>query len=141
MVKIVEFNDDGTRKGVTEVEKVVKSDAEWRKQLTPGAYQVTRRAGTEPPFHNKYFDLHDHGMYRCVCCVGNALFSSEAPSFESGTGWPELLPATGAGERDQSAEVDISGGTSAPKFCARSATPIWVMSSKTAPCRRGCVTA
>jgi peptide-methionine (R)-S-oxide reductase len=106
MVKIIEFNDDGTRKGVAEVEKVVKSDAEWRKQLTPGQYQVTRRAGTEPPFHNQYWDLHEHGIYRCVCC-GSALFSSTT-KFESGTGWPSFFRPLA--EENLTNRPDISTG-------------------------------
>lgn len=67
-------------------EKVVKSDAEWKSQLSPEAYKVTRQHGTERAFTGEYHDFKGEGVYKCVCC-GNPLFTSET-KFNSGTGWP-----------------------------------------------------
>jgi peptide-methionine (R)-S-oxide reductase len=69
-------------------EKIEKPDEEWRKQLTPEQYAVTRRKGTEPAFTGQYWDNHESGLYRCVCC-GNPLFQSDT-KYESGTGWPSF---------------------------------------------------
>ena len=88
MVKIVEFTDAGVRQDVVEVPKVVKKDSEWREQLSAASFDVTRKADTEMAFTGKYWNLHDKGIYRCICC-DTALFNSET-KFESGTGWPSF---------------------------------------------------
>lgn len=88
MVHIVEFSDAGIRQGVVVVPKIVKSDAEWRKLLTPASFEITRRAGTEMAFTGALLNVHDKGLFRCICC-DTALFSSET-KFDSGTGWPSF---------------------------------------------------
>jgi peptide-methionine (R)-S-oxide reductase len=87
-VEIIDFADDGSRKGAIRVPKLVKSDDEWRKQLSAPSFHITRQHGTEMPFSGAYWNLHERGIFRCVCC-GNALFSSTA-KFDSGTGWPSF---------------------------------------------------
>ena len=69
-------------------EKIVKTDEEWRKLLTPEQYRITREKGTERPFTGKYNNLKEKGVFQCVCC-GNVLFSSDT-KFDSGTGWPSF---------------------------------------------------
>ncbi len=76
------------RKGYVMVARVLKTDAEWKKRLTPEQFEVTRKKGTERAFSGKYWNNHESGIYRCVCC-GNDLFRSDT-KFESGTGWPSF---------------------------------------------------
>ncbi len=86
-VTIIEFTNDGVRKGAVTVPKVVKSDDAWRAQLKSGlAFEVARKGGTERPFSGAFWNEHRRGLFRCVCC-DTALFSSVA-KFDSGTGWP-----------------------------------------------------
>jgi peptide-methionine (R)-S-oxide reductase len=87
-VLIAQFSDAGVRQDSVRVPRIVKSDDEWQRQLSPLAFEVTRRGGTERPFSGAYWNLHEKGMFRCVCC-DTALFSSGA-KFDSGTGWPSF---------------------------------------------------
>ena len=87
-VTIVKFSDTGKPLGLATVPKVVKTDEEWQKLLTPEEFEVTRRAGTERAFTGASYNNHAAGLYRCICC-GNALFSS-ATKYDSGTGWPSF---------------------------------------------------
>lgn len=87
-VTIVEFTDAGERKGVVKVARIIKTDAEWKAQLTPAQFYVSRQAGTERAFANEYNANKAAGIYRCVGC-GNAVYSSKQ-KYESGTGWPSF---------------------------------------------------
>jgi peptide-methionine (R)-S-oxide reductase len=87
-VHIVMFDGAGNRTGVEEVDKIVKTDEEWKKQLTPEQFDVTRKKGTEYSFSGKYWKNHADGIYHCICC-NTPLFDSKT-KFESGTGWPSF---------------------------------------------------
>ncbi|MBI4431159.1 MAG: peptide-methionine (R)-S-oxide reductase MsrB [Candidatus Omnitrophica bacterium] len=86
------------------MKKIIKSEEEWKKVLTPEQFQVAREKGTEPAFSGKYNACKDKGMYRCVCC-GADLFSSET-KFDSGTGWPSFFKP--AKKENVRAEDDFS---------------------------------
>jgi peptide-methionine (R)-S-oxide reductase len=85
---LIQFDDKGARLGPVAAHKIVKTDEEWSKLLTPQQFYVTRRQQTDPPFSGTYFRMHQAGLFRCICCA-NAVFTSEA-KYDSGTGWPSF---------------------------------------------------
>jgi peptide-methionine (R)-S-oxide reductase len=87
-VSIENFSPAGVSLGVVEVARVVKTDDEWRKQLSGASYHVTRREGTEPAFSGALAKNHEDGLYQCICC-DTTLYDSKT-KFESGTGWPSF---------------------------------------------------
>jgi peptide-methionine (R)-S-oxide reductase len=106
LVSVVEFTDEGKREGVEKMPRVVKTDSEWRQQLTPEQYAVTRQAGTERAFTGAYWNLHEKGLFRCICC-NNALFNSDT-KFDSGTGWPSFWAPIA--EQNIETRIDLSLG-------------------------------
>ena len=90
-VQIVEFTDAGVRAGLVAVPKIVNTEAEWRKQLSPASFDVTRHEGTERARTSALLGVHEKGVFRCVCC-DTALFDS-ATKFDSGPGWPSFWQA------------------------------------------------
>ena len=115
-VLIVEFSDAGVRTGAARLPKVVKRDSEWRTMLSPLAYSVARLADTERAFSGAYWNLHDAGIFRCVCC-GTALFSS-AHKFDSGTGWPSFWQPI-APENVQGPKAQHPGADNTEVTCRR----------------------
>jgi peptide-methionine (R)-S-oxide reductase len=87
-VTIVQFSALGERQETVTVSRLIRTDAEWRKMLSSDAYWVTRRADTERPYSGAYWNLEQHGIFRCIGC-DLALFRSET-KFDSGTGWPSF---------------------------------------------------
>ena len=87
-VTIVEFSDSGERKAKVSVERIIKTEDEWKKQLSPLSFEVTRHAGTERAYTNENPNNHAKGIFRCICC-DTALFDSST-KFESDTGWPSF---------------------------------------------------
>jgi peptide-methionine (R)-S-oxide reductase len=103
-VRVARFSDNGEQRETMQESKIVKSDAEWQKELSPEEFAVARKKGTERAFTGRYWDNHAAGMYRCVCC-GTALFRSDE-KFDSGTGWPSFWKP--AAEENVHTETDRS---------------------------------
>jgi len=115
-VTIIDFADNGGRIGPVDVAKVVKTDAEWREQLSDLCYTVTRKEGTERPFTGPLNKEHRKGIFRCICC-DTAVFSSEA-KFESGTGWPSFWQPIAPENVTETTDVSF-GMTRTAVSCAR----------------------
>jgi methionine-R-sulfoxide reductase len=115
-VKVKVFNRQGQFIGPVEVSRVVKSDEEWARQLTPEQYQIARGKGTERPFCGTLLDNKRHGIYSCVCC-GLPLFASGG-KFNSGTGWPSFFQPVA--QENVVTQIDESHGmVRAEILCAR----------------------
>jgi len=115
-VRVRVFNRQGQLVGPVEVEKVVRTDAEWRARLTPRQYQIARGKATERPFCGTLLDNKRPGVYACVCC-SLPLFAS-AGKFNSGTGWPSFCRPL-AEENVATAPDHSHGMTRTEVLCAR----------------------
>jgi len=115
-MKVRVFNRQGQLVGPVEVAHIVKTDAQWRAQLTQEQFEVARGKGTERPFCGTLLDNKREGVYACVCC-GLPLFSSAA-KFESGTGWPSFFQPV-AGENVVTHEDRSYGMRRTEILCAR----------------------
>ena len=116
VVTIVEFSDAGERTTVSQIDRVEKTEEEWREQLSVLSYTVTREEGTERPFTGPLLKEHRAGIFRCICCE-TAVFASET-KFDSGTGWPSFWQPIAP--ENISEEIDQSWGmTRTAVSCAR----------------------
>jgi peptide-methionine (R)-S-oxide reductase len=114
-VTIAQFSPAGLPLGTVRVKKIVKSEAEWRRQLSPNAFDIARRADTEMAYTGSYWNLHKQGLFHCICC-DTALFSSDT-KFDSGTGWPSFWQPIG---KENVAEIeDRSWGERTAVACSR----------------------
>ena len=116
LVKVRIIGPDGKLTEPVEVPRVIKTDDEWRKQLTPEQYQITRAQGTETAFCGAFFDNHQEGIYHCVCC-NLPLFASDT-KFDSGTGWPSFFKPVAA-ENVATRTDDSFGMDRTEILCAR----------------------
>jgi peptide-methionine (R)-S-oxide reductase len=87
-VDIADFDDRGEKIGVEHRARIVRPDSEWRKSLTAEQFYVARRGSTDTPYTGTYYQMHDEGLFHCVCCA-TPLYSSKT-KFDSGTGWPSF---------------------------------------------------
>ena len=118
------------------MKKIIKTDAEWKAQLSSEEYYVARQKGTERPFTGRYWDHNEPGVYRCVGC-GTALFASDT-KFDAGCGWPSYFVAI---DGDNVREETDSMACCALKYCAMSVTAIWATCFRMAHRQRVCATA
>jgi peptide-methionine (R)-S-oxide reductase len=114
-VAISEFSPAGVPTGTVHIRKIVKSNAEWRRQLSPNAFDIARMADTELAFSGSYWNLHQPGIYRCICC-DTALFSSQT-KFDSGTGWPSFWQPIA--RENITEKEDLSFGVRTAVACSR----------------------
>ena len=116
LIPIVEFSDDGKRLRLAQLPRIVKPDAQWRRQLSPLSYQVTRHEGTERAFTGALLEEHRKGVFRCLCC-DTALYDS-ATKFESGTGCPSFWQPIAAENVSESRDFGL-GMVRTEIACAR----------------------
>jgi peptide-methionine (R)-S-oxide reductase len=105
MVKIVIFTDAGQRQDTVTVPKIVKTEEEWRKQLSRDSFEITRNAATERPYTNENPNDHAKGVFRCICC-DTALFDANT-KFDSGTGWPSFWAPIAKENIVESADISL----------------------------------